>query len=112
MSRTPTAAPPELTDVTAFLPGTRLVDGWQADRDPGDRNATRAAGPLVAETAQTGEIKEAVSEQRLALWMQRPACSQSRPPTCRVEYDGSPGKAVCPSSRLPAAAIQLVHRAA
>src|SRR6267378_695630 len=30
-------------------------------------NATRAAGPLVAETAQTGEIKEAVSEQRLAL---------------------------------------------
>src|SRR5215469_6564475 len=30
-------------------------------------NATRAAGPLVAETAQTGVIKEAVTEQRLAL---------------------------------------------
>jgi dipeptidyl aminopeptidase/acylaminoacyl peptidase len=30
-------------------------------------NATRAAGPLVAETPQTGEIVEAVSEQRLAL---------------------------------------------
>ena len=30
-------------------------------------NATRASGPLVAETPQTGEIKESVTEQRLAL---------------------------------------------
>src|SRR6266849_2786468 len=30
-------------------------------------NATRAAGPLVAETPQTGEIKEAVTEQRLTV---------------------------------------------
>jgi dipeptidyl aminopeptidase/acylaminoacyl peptidase len=30
-------------------------------------NATRAAGPLVAETAETGEIKDAFFEQRLAL---------------------------------------------
>src|ERR1700722_20661148 len=30
-------------------------------------NATRAAGPLVAETPQTGEIKDSFFEQRLAL---------------------------------------------
>jgi dipeptidyl aminopeptidase/acylaminoacyl peptidase len=30
-------------------------------------NATRAAGPLVAETAETGEIKDAFFEQRLAV---------------------------------------------
>jgi len=30
-------------------------------------NATRAAGPLVAETPETGEIKDAFFEQRLAL---------------------------------------------
>jgi dipeptidyl aminopeptidase/acylaminoacyl peptidase len=30
-------------------------------------NATRAAGPLVAETPQTGEIREAVTEQRLTV---------------------------------------------
>jgi len=30
-------------------------------------NATRAAGPLVAETPQTGEIREAVTEQRLSV---------------------------------------------
>jgi dipeptidyl aminopeptidase/acylaminoacyl peptidase len=31
------------------------------------KNATRAAGPLVAETPETGEIKDAFFEQRLAL---------------------------------------------
>jgi Tol biopolymer transport system component len=60
-------APRKLTSVTGFLAGP----GWSPDGKTiavlFTENATRAAGPLVAETPQTGEIKEAVTEQRLAL---------------------------------------------
>jgi dipeptidyl aminopeptidase/acylaminoacyl peptidase len=56
-----------LTSVKGFL----AAPSWSPD---GKRiavlfteNATRAAGPLVAETPQTGEIREAVSEQRLSV---------------------------------------------
>jgi dipeptidyl aminopeptidase/acylaminoacyl peptidase len=57
----------KLTSVKGFLSSP----GWSPDGKTiavlFTENATRAAGPLVAETAQTGVIKEAVTEQRLAL---------------------------------------------
>jgi dipeptidyl aminopeptidase/acylaminoacyl peptidase len=56
-----------LTRVKGFL----AHPGWSRDGKTiallFTENATRAAGPLVAETPQTGEIKEAVTEQRLTL---------------------------------------------
>ena len=61
------ARPKKLTNVTGFL----ALPSWSPDGKTiailFTENATRAAGPLVAETPQTGEIKEAVTEQRLAL---------------------------------------------
>lgn len=57
----------KLTDVKGFLDSP----GWSPDGKTlavlFTENATREAGPLVAETAQTGVIKEGVTEQRLAL---------------------------------------------
>ncbi|HEU4414504.1 MAG TPA: S9 family peptidase [Candidatus Angelobacter sp.] len=57
----------KLTSVKGFLAGP----GWSPDGKTiaflFTENAERAAGPLVAEKAQTGVIKEAVTEQRLAL---------------------------------------------
>ena len=55
-------------------------------------NATRAAGPLVAETPETGEIKDAFFEQRLAL-VALPSGDfrQISPPDMYVyEFDWSP----------------------
>ncbi len=57
----------KLTSVKGFL----AAPGWSPDGKTlailFTENATRAAGPLAAETVQTGEIKEAVTEQRLTL---------------------------------------------
>src|SRR5712692_9133351 len=57
----------KLTSVKGFL----AAPSWSPDGKTievlSTENATRAAGPLVAETPQTGEIKESVTEQRLAL---------------------------------------------
>jgi dipeptidyl aminopeptidase/acylaminoacyl peptidase len=55
-------------------------------------NAGRAAGPLVAETAQTGVIKEAVTEQRLAVIDATGGkLNQISPPDMYVyEFDWSP----------------------
>jgi dipeptidyl aminopeptidase/acylaminoacyl peptidase len=55
-------------------------------------NATRAAGPLVAETPQTGEIKEAVTEQRLTVVdVASRSLHQISPADMYVyEYDWSP----------------------
>jgi len=62
-----TGAPRKLTSVKGFL----ASPGWSPDGKTiaflFTENAERAAGPLVAEKAQTGVIKEAVTEQRLAL---------------------------------------------
>ncbi len=59
--------PRKLTRVKGFL----ASPGWSPDGKTiaflFTENAERAAGPLVAEKAQTGVIKEAVTEQRLAL---------------------------------------------
>ena len=57
----------KLTSVKGFL----ATPGWSPDGKTiavlFTENAERAAGPLVAEKAQTGVIEEAVTEQRLAL---------------------------------------------
>src|SRR5947207_4592239 len=63
-----TGGPPrKLTTVKGFL----ASPGWSPDGKTiallFTENAERAAGPLVAEKPQTGVIKEAVTEQRLAL---------------------------------------------
>jgi dipeptidyl aminopeptidase/acylaminoacyl peptidase len=59
--------PSKLTDVKGFLD----APSWSPDGKTLavllTQNATRAAGPLVAETPETGEIKDAFFEQRLAL---------------------------------------------
>ena len=57
----------KLTNVKGFL----TTPGWSPDGKTiallFTENAERAAGPLVAEVAQTGVIKESVTEQRLTL---------------------------------------------
>jgi dipeptidyl aminopeptidase/acylaminoacyl peptidase len=57
----------KLTDVIGFLSTPR----WSPDNKTiavlFTQNATRASGPLVAETHDTGEIKDAFFEQRLAV---------------------------------------------
>jgi dipeptidyl aminopeptidase/acylaminoacyl peptidase len=57
----------KLTSVKGFL----AAPGWSPDGKTiallFTENASRAAGPLVAETPETGEIKDAFFEQRLAL---------------------------------------------
>jgi dipeptidyl aminopeptidase/acylaminoacyl peptidase len=82
----------KLTSVKGFL----ASPGWSPD---GSRiavlfteNATRAAGPLVAETPQTGEIREAVTEQRLSVVeVATHTLSQISPADMYVyEYDWSP----------------------
>src|SRR5256886_12702423 len=57
-------------------------------------NATRAAGPLVAETPETGEIKDAFFEQRLALVdLASGEVRQISPADMYVyEYDWSPDR--------------------
>jgi dipeptidyl aminopeptidase/acylaminoacyl peptidase len=59
--------PRRLTSVKGFL----AAPGWSPDGKTlallFTENAERAAGPLVAEKAQTGVIQEAVTEQRLSL---------------------------------------------
>ena len=57
----------QLTSVKGFV----STPGWSPDGRTlailFTENATRVAGPLAAETVQTGEIREAVTEQRLTL---------------------------------------------
>ncbi len=83
----------KLTNVKGFL----ATPGWSPDRKTiavlFTENAERAAGPLVAEKAQTGVIKEAVTEQRLALVdVATGKLRQISPADMYVyEYDWSPG---------------------
>ena len=82
----------KLTQVKGFL----ATPGWS----PNGRtiavlfteNATRAAGPLVAETPETGEIKDSFFEQRLALVDVATAKLDQISPadTYVYEYDWSP----------------------
>jgi dipeptidyl aminopeptidase/acylaminoacyl peptidase len=56
-----------LTQVKGFLSAPKFSPDGQTIAMLFTENATRAAGPLVAETPETGEIKDAFFEQRLAL---------------------------------------------
>jgi dipeptidyl aminopeptidase/acylaminoacyl peptidase len=56
-----------LTSVKGFLATPKFSPDGKTIAVLFTENATRAAGPLVAETPETGEIKDAFFEQRLAL---------------------------------------------
>jgi dipeptidyl aminopeptidase/acylaminoacyl peptidase len=56
-----------LTDVKGFLAGPQWSPDGKSIAVLFTENATREAGPLVAETPETGEIKDAFFEQRLAI---------------------------------------------
>jgi dipeptidyl aminopeptidase/acylaminoacyl peptidase len=81
-----------LTNVKGFL----STPGWSPDGKTiavlFTENATRAAGPLVAETPETGEIKDSFFEQRLALLdIGTGKLSQISPADTYIyEYDWSP----------------------
>jgi dipeptidyl aminopeptidase/acylaminoacyl peptidase len=81
-----------LTNVKGFLANP----GWSPDGKTiavlFTENATRASGPLVAETPETGEIKDAFFEQRLALVdLATGKFSQITPADTYIyEYDWSP----------------------
>jgi dipeptidyl aminopeptidase/acylaminoacyl peptidase len=81
-----------LTNVKGFL----STPSWSPDGKTiallFTENATRASGPLVAETPETGEIKEAFFEQRLALVdLVSGKLSQITPADTYIyEYDWSP----------------------
>jgi len=57
----------KLTSVKGFLAGTKWSPDGKSIAVLFTENATREAGPLVAETPETGEIKDAFFEQRLAI---------------------------------------------
>jgi len=57
----------KLTSVKGFLAGTKWSPDGKLIAVLFIENATREAGPLVAETPETGEIKDAFFEQRLAI---------------------------------------------
>ena len=81
-----------LTNVKGFLASPKWAPDGKTIAVLFTENATRAAGPLVAETPQTGEIKEAVTEQRLALInVASPKLRQISPADMYMyEYDWSP----------------------
>ena len=57
----------KLTNIKGFLDATRWSPDGKTIAVLFIENAPRASGPLVAETAETGEIKDSFYEQRLAL---------------------------------------------
>ena len=61
------AAAKKLTNVKGFLAMPRWSPDGKTIALLFTENATRASGPLVAETPQTGEIKDSFFEQRLAV---------------------------------------------
>jgi dipeptidyl aminopeptidase/acylaminoacyl peptidase len=60
-------APKKLTDVRGFLDAPTWSPDGKTIAVLFTQNATRSSGPLVAETPETGEIKDSFYEQRLAL---------------------------------------------
>jgi dipeptidyl aminopeptidase/acylaminoacyl peptidase len=88
----PAASARKLTQVKGFLSNP----GWSPDGKTiavlFTENATRPAGPLVAETPETGEIKDSFFEQRLALVDVATAKLDQISPadTYIYEYDWSP----------------------
>ena len=88
----PAGSARKLTQVKGFL----STPGWSPDGKTiavlFTENATRAAGPLVAETPETGVIKDSFFEQRLALVDVATARLRQISPTDTYvyEYDWSP----------------------
>jgi dipeptidyl aminopeptidase/acylaminoacyl peptidase len=88
----PAGSAKKLTQVKGFL----AFPGWSPNGKTiallFTENATRAAGPLVAETPETGEIKDSFFEQRLALVDVATAKLDQISPadTYIYEYDWSP----------------------
>src|SRR6266853_1219582 len=71
--------------------GALSTPGWSPDGKTlailFTENATRASGPLVAETPETGEIKDSFFEQRLALVHVAPGKLTQIPPADAYIYD-------------------------
>ena len=82
----------KLTSVKGFLAAPKWSPDGKLIAVLFTENATRAAGPLVAETPETGEIKDSFFEQRLALV--EPATGKLRQvspaDTYIYEYDWAP----------------------
>jgi dipeptidyl aminopeptidase/acylaminoacyl peptidase len=92
-----------LTNVKGFLANLQWSPDGKTVAILFTENATRASGPLVAETPETGEIKDAFFEQRLALVdLPTGKFSQITPADTYIyEYDWSPdGKRFVVSSAL------------
>src|ERR1700732_3591788 len=81
-----------LTNVKGFLANPKWSPDAKTIAILFTENATRASGPLVAETPETGEIKDAFVEQRLALAdLPTGKFSQITPADTYIyEYDWSP----------------------
>jgi len=87
----------KLTSVKGFLAGTSWSPDGKSIAVLFTENATREAGPLVAETPETGEIKDAFFEQRLAIVDAATGNLQQVTPadTYIYEYDWAPdGKSI------------------
>ena len=67
LQSTPGQPAKRITRVRGFLSTPKFSPDGKTIAILFTENATRAAGPLVAETPETGEIKDAFFEQRLAL---------------------------------------------
>jgi dipeptidyl aminopeptidase/acylaminoacyl peptidase len=85
-------APTKLTSVKGFLDAPAWSPDGKTIAVLFTQNATRASGPLVAETPETGEIKDAFFEQRLALVDVATSKLRQLSPadTYVYEYDWSP----------------------
>jgi dipeptidyl aminopeptidase/acylaminoacyl peptidase len=85
-------APKVLTTAKGFLANPRWSPDGKTIAVLYTENATRASGPLVAETPETGEIKDAFFEQRLALVdiATRKLTQITPADTYIYEYDWSP----------------------
>jgi dipeptidyl aminopeptidase/acylaminoacyl peptidase len=87
----------KLTSVKGFLAGTKWSPDGKSIAVLFTENATREAGPLVAETPETGEIKDAFFEQRLAIVDATTGTLRQITPadTYVYEYDWAPdGKSI------------------
>ena len=87
----------KLTSVKGFLAGPQWSLDGKSIAVLFTENATREAGPLVAETPETGEIKDAFFEQRLAVVDAASGMLRQVTPedTYIYEYDWSPdGKSI------------------
>src|SRR5438874_2051027 len=92
-----------LTNVKGFLASPAFSPDGKTIAVLFTENATRASGPLVAETPETGEIKDSFFEQRLALVdLATGKLTQITPADTYIyEYDWSPdGKRFVVSSAL------------